>query len=130
MCNPNISGQRNSSPCRLTGSLGTSPHARSVLVRFLSKISPSDMYPSYLTVFSDFSLNSFLRSLPQFLSQISLSDILSQIEIGHKNQVPMLLAPPPKSRSFFNFLAQVMILIIMVKSHYKINMIIMIIFKI
>ena len=88
------------------------------------------MYPSSLTVFSDFSLNSFLRSLPQFLSQISLSDILSQIEIGHKNQVPMLLAPPPKSRSFFNFLAQVMIMIIMVKSHYKINMIIMIIFKI
>ena len=32
-----------------------------------------------------------------------------QIEIGHKNQVPMLLAPPPKSRSFFNFLAQVII---------------------
>jgi len=29
------------------------------------------------------------------------------IEIGHKNQVPMLLAPPPKSRSFFNFLAQI-----------------------
>lgn len=29
------------------------------------------------------------------------------IEIGHKNQVPMLLAPPPKSRSFFNFLTQI-----------------------
>merc|ERR1711953_1330507 len=29
------------------------------------------------------------------------------IEIGHKNQVPILLAPPPKSRSFFNFLAQI-----------------------
>ena len=37
-----------------------------------------------------------------------------QIEIGHKNQVPMLLAPPPKSRSFFNFLTQVIIMTTMV----------------
>lgn len=30
----------------------------------------------------------------------------SQIEISHKNQVPMLVGPPPKSRSFFSFLTK------------------------
>ena len=29
-----------------------------------------------------------------------------QIEISHKNQVPMLVGPPPKSRSFFSFLTK------------------------
>jgi len=28
------------------------------------------------------------------------------IEISHKNQVPMLVGPPPKSRSFFSFLTK------------------------
>ena len=29
-----------------------------------------------------------------------------QIEISHKNQVPMLVGPPPKSRSLFSFLTR------------------------
>ena len=29
-----------------------------------------------------------------------------QIEITHKNQVPMLVGPTPKSRSFFSFLTK------------------------
>ena len=29
-----------------------------------------------------------------------------QIEISHKNHVPMLVGPPPKSRSFFSFLTK------------------------
>jgi diacylglycerol kinase (ATP) len=29
-----------------------------------------------------------------------------RLEITHKNQVPMLVGPPPKSRSFFSFLSK------------------------
>ena len=37
---------------------------------------------------------------------VSFSFFVFQIEISHKNQVPMLVGPPPKSRSFFSFLTK------------------------
>ena len=37
---------------------------------------------------------------------LSSSLFVFQIEISHKNQVPMLVGPPPKSRSFFSFLTK------------------------
>ena len=32
--------------------------------------------------------------------------LLLQLTLTHKNQVPMLVGPPPKSRSFFSFLTK------------------------
>ena len=39
-------------------------------------------------------------------SRYKLTKRSLQLEITHKNQVPMLVAPPPKSRSFFSFLTR------------------------
>ena len=36
----------------------------------------------------------------------SMIPINFQLEVTHKNQVPMLVGPPPKSRSFFSFLSR------------------------
>ena len=36
----------------------------------------------------------------------SFPSLSLQLTLTHKNQVPMLVGPPPKSRSFFSFLTK------------------------